>query len=245
MSNSVQSRWVSLTCQDGQPPLGREVPLTRCVQQIHLISFSSDVEQLPVEVLCCGLVVLFKVVPQEPPQDVGFAHFGSTEHHHSVTVPGLGQSQLQQVHGPLREPIRGQLPVPRARGSSGSRSLLVLPPALPHRLDDAHACLGYAWDFGVLCGRRERCALESWVRNAWLPGERVEHVQDAINGKVELLSCVHLRVLSETPRGDQRSYQPSCFSMCAPNQSRARSLIHPRRLRHRLLESHQKRTLLL
>lgn len=150
----------SLTCENGQPALGGEVPLAGSVQEVHLVCLSSDVEQFPVEVLGSGLVALVELVAQEPLEDVGFADPGCTEHHYSVTVLGLGQSQLQQVHGPLRLSLGGRLPT---RGAGGRSVRHRLPPALLDHPDDAHAGLGEVGRFGVLLGHHR--VLSNWVRD--------------------------------------------------------------------------------
>lgn len=179
--------FLCLTCENGQSALCGEVPLAGSIQKVHLVRLSSDVEQFPVEVLGGGRVALVELVAQEPLENVGLADPGSTQHHYSVTVLGLGQSELQQVHGPLRLALGGELP---SRGAGGGSVRHRVPPALLDHPDDAHAGLGEVWCFGVLLGCH--CALNCRARGVWWRGERVEHVEDAINGKVKLLSCVHL-----------------------------------------------------
>ena len=52
------------TSEDGQPPLGWEIPLPGRVQDVNLVGLPADTEQFPEEILGGGAVLIHKSVPK-------------------------------------------------------------------------------------------------------------------------------------------------------------------------------------
>lgn len=79
------------TSEDGQPPLGWEVPFPGCVQDVYLVGLPTDAKHFPEEVLGGWTVFLHKPVAKVSSEDGGLADPWRTKNHDALTVLRFGR----------------------------------------------------------------------------------------------------------------------------------------------------------
>lgn len=85
----------TLTCQNRQSSSGREVSLFGRVQDIQLVSLSSDVVQFAVKVFGRWLVMFLKsIIAEETAYNRRFSHPGRAEHNYAPVMTGFYADQI-------------------------------------------------------------------------------------------------------------------------------------------------------
>lgn len=77
-----------LTCENGEPPHGREWMIPRCIQDVQLIYVASNIVNFAVEILNGGCVLVIKAAIEKPRDNGTLAHPGGSQYNHPVGILG-------------------------------------------------------------------------------------------------------------------------------------------------------------